>query len=488
MSGEVTMNSQGPEVITFIEEFLTLGGSFYGEPFNLFPFQKDIVNQIYELDEEGRRKHRTFLLGLSRKQAKTTLAAALGVFHLIADQADRAPVAIAAAGDRQQARLVFDEVRRMISMSPDLREVCDVFRSEIRCNINGGIFRAVSADAALQEGLNPSWVCVDEYHRFKNKDLFDVLTLGSATRNQPLTLVISTAGHDLESPLGELYQYGRKVESGEIDDPTFGFKWHGLGDNENNIDVGDPDVWARCNPAWDCFMNKEEMESAFKRTHEAAFTRYRLNGWTRAETAWLQNGVFEGLASTRRLEPGERIVLGLDGAWQNDATALVACSVDEPRHLEVIGLWEKPEGQSAMSWRTPIPDVKAVIIEAFERYSVVELAADPWRLESLLFELSDSGYPVTEFSTNALARMTQATQLAYDAIIGGDITHDGSPELIRHFSNAVLREDPRRGSRITKDRKGSSRKVDLVIASIIALHRASFWKDETPAQPELLII
>ena len=332
------MNSQGPEVIAFIEEFLSLGGSFYGEQFKLFPFQQDIVNQIYELDDEGRRKHRTFLLGLSRKQAKTTLAAALGVFHLIADQADKAPVAIAAAGDRQQARLVFSEVQRMIKMSPDLSEVCDVFRSEIRCNLNGGTFRVVSADASLQEGLNPSFVVIDEYHRFKNKDLFDVLTLGGATRNQPLTLVISTAGSDLDnSPLGELYRYGRQVESGEIDDPSFGFKWHGLGDNDSNVDLSDPALWAKCNPAWDCFMNQEEMESAYKRTHEAAFTRYRLNGWTRAETSWLSGGVFENLASTRRLEPGERIVLALDGAWANDATALMACSVDEPRHLEVIG-------------------------------------------------------------------------------------------------------------------------------------------------------
>ena len=84
--------------------------------------------------------------------------------------------------------------------------------------------------------------------------------------------------------------------------------------------------------------------------------------------------------------------------------------------------------------------------------------------------------------------MTQATQLAYDAIIGGDITHDGSPELIRHFSNAVLREDPRRGSRLTKDRKGSSRKIDLCIASIMALHRASFWRDETAPQSQLLVL
>ena len=481
------MPTKGDTVIEFCETFLSLGGSYYGEPWEMLPFQKDIIRDIYKTDDNGRRLHRTYLLGLPRKNAKTTLAAALGVYHLIADGTDKAPVAIAAAGDRQQARLVFDEVRRMIQMSPDLSAECQVFRNEVRCEMNGGTFRVVSADAGLQQGLNPSFVVIDEFHVHKTKELYDALNLGSATRDQPLTLVISTAGHDLESPLGELYRYGRQVESGEVDDPSFGFTWHGPGDNDE-FDQADPEVWRKYNPAFDHFMNPDEMDSAHKQTHEAAFIRYRLNGWTRAETAWLPAGVFENLASDRRLEPGERVVLGFDGAWQSDSTALVACSVDEPRHLEVIGLWEKPEGQHGMGWRTPITEVRATIEEAFDKFTVAELAADPWRFESTLAELSEEGHPVVEFSTNSVQRMTQATQLAYDAIIGGDITHTGDPALVRHFANAVLRSDPRRGDRLTKDRKGSTRKIDLCIASIIALHRAAFWRDEAPPQSQLLVI
>ena len=187
------MKTQGGKVIRFMEEFLTLGGSFHGEPFAVLPFQRDVINDIYRLDPEGKRLHRTYLLGLPRKNAKTTLAAALGVYHLIADDADRAPVAIAAAGDRQQARLVFDEVRRMIQGNEDLASVCTVYRNEVKCHRNGGTFRVVSADAGLQQGLNPSFIAINEYHVHKTTELFDALTLGSATRSQPLALVISTA-------------------------------------------------------------------------------------------------------------------------------------------------------------------------------------------------------------------------------------------------------------------------------------------------------
>jgi len=481
------MNTQGHNVIRFLEEFLTLGGSYYGQPFKVLDFQREVINDIYRLDDEGRRAHRTYLLGLPRKNAKTTLAAALGVFHLIADDADKAPVAIAAAGDRQQARLVFDEVRRMIQANEDLASVCTVYRNEVKCHRNGGTFRVVSADAGLQQGLNPSFVVIDEYHVHKTAELFDALTLGSATRSQPLTLVISTAGFDLESPLGSLYRYGAKVTSGEIEDPSFGMTWWGPAENEE-YDLHDPEVWARFNPAWAHFMNQGEFESAHRRTAQAPFIRYRLNGWTKAENSWLPAGVFEGLASERRLEPGEPVVLGFDGAWQSDSTALVACSVEEPRHIEIIGLWEKPDDQSAMGWRTPVHEVYSTITDAFEKFSVVELAADPWRFEQSLASLAEEGYPVVEFPTGSVQRMTQATQAMFDAVIDGRLSHSGDPALIRHFSNAVLREDAR-GARVTKDRRGSTRKIDAAVAAIIAHHRAAVWREvEAPAEPQLLVL
>jgi phage terminase large subunit-like protein len=481
------MNTQGHNVIRFLEEFLTLGGSYYGQPFKVLDFQREVINDIYRLDDEGRRAHRTYLLGLPRKNAKTTLAAALGVFHLIADDADKAPVAIAAAGDRQQARLVFDEVRRMIQANEDLASVCTVYRNEVKCHRNGGTFRVVSADAGLQQGLNPSFVVIDEYHVHKTAELFDALTLGSATRSQPLTLVISTAGFDLESPLGRLYRYGAKVTSGEIEDPSFGMTWWGPAENEE-YDLHDPEVWARFNPAWAHFMNQGEFESAHRRTAQAPFIRYRLNGWTKAENSWLPAGVFEGLASERRLEPGEPVVLGFDGAWQSDSTALVACSVEEPRHIEIIGLWEKPDDQSAMGWRTPVHEVYSTITDAFEKFSVVELAADPWRFEQSLASLAEEGYPVVEFPTGSVQRMTQATQAMFDAVIDGRLSHSGDPALIRHFSNAVLREDAR-GARVTKDRRGSTRKIDAAVAAIIAHHRAAVWREvEAPAEPQLLVL
>ena len=478
--------NQGDRVIEFIETFCTLGGSYLGKPFEVLPFQREIIEKIYETDKEGKRIVRTALVGLPRKNAKSTLAAALCVYGLIADTADAAPVVIAAAGDRNQARLVHDEIKRMILASPELSSVCEVLRNEIRCSRNGGVAKVVSADAGLQQGLNPSLVVVDEYHIHKNDELFQALTLGSATRNEPLTIVISTAGYDLESPLGKMYRYGRQVESGERDDSSFAFVWHGIEDNVE-VDVSDPKVWAKYNPAWGEFINEEEFESAHKRTPTAPFTRYRLNGWTATANHWLPQGKFESLASDRRFEKGERIVLGYDGAWIGDSTALVGCSVDEPRHLELIALWEKPDDQHAQGWRTPIHEVKQAIYDAFDKYSVVLMAADPFRFEESLQNLSEEGYPILEFPTNSVQRMTQATQALYDAITDETITHSGQAAMNRHFSNAILREDAR-GARITKDRRGSTKKIDIAVAAMIAYHTALTWREEAIAEPEMLVL
>ena len=482
------MKTQGDRVANFIESFVTLGGSFLGEPFELLPFQKEIIDDIYRTDDEGKRRHRLYLLGLSRKSGKSQIAAALAIYHLIADDADKSPLVVCAAGSRDQARLVFQEVSRCIKASPDLSEVCQVYRNEIRCDLNNGVLKVLSADHGINQGLNPTFVVIDEYHIHKNDELFNALTLGSATRNQPLCMVISTAGFDLDSPLGELYRLGRKVESGEVEDPSFGFTWYGPNDHEK-YDHSDPETWERFNPAFNHFMNQSEMESAFNHTHESAFIRYRLNGWTATDNAWLESGVFDALKTDRQLKPGDRIVIGVDAAWQNDASAIVACSVDQPHHLEILGLWEKPDtaGGHSMGWRTPIHELKDTILEACERFSVVEIACDPWRLEETLANLAEMGLPVVEFSTNSVQRMTQATQLAFDKIINGELSHDGDPALIRHFNNAVLREDPKRGSRLTKERKGSHKKIDLVIASIIALHRATFYQ-ETSAPPEAQLL
>jgi len=476
------MESHGPRVVRFCRTFLTLNGSFRGQPFIPLAWMEEAFFDIFRLKEDGKRKHRTYLLGVPRKNAKSTLGAALAVFMLLIDRSDSAPVVISAAGDRKQARLVFEMAKDMIQASPELAEVCTIYRDEIRTD-RGGLYKAVSADAGLAHGLNPSVVIVDEYHVHKTDALYVALTSGSAMRNEPLTLVITTAGFDeTDSPLGRLYSYGKRVLSGEVEDPSFGMTWYGPPDGE--FDHTDPAVWKEANPSWE-IMNHEDMEASCRQLPESEFIRYRLNGWTSTENAFFPAGAWEALEdSGKSLEPGDAIVLGFDGAWKNDSTALVAIRISD-LHIVPLGIWEAPPGDN--HWRAPTSEIEGAIRQATEDYSVREVTMDPFRWEQSLQSLSDEGLPIVEFPTNAKARIIPATGAFYNLVMDGKLSHNGDPSLARHLRNAVAKSDAR-GTWITREFKSSSKHIDMAIATIIGVQRALLWREEESSEAEIFLL
>jgi len=465
--------TKGPTVSKFCSRFLTLNGSFSGQPFVPLPWMDELLDDIFTINPDtGRRQFRTYLLGVPRKNAKSTIAAAVAVYQLIMDRSDAEPQIIIAASTRDQARIIYAMARGMIEGNPDLASICKIHRNEITNTETGGVLKVVSAEAGSVHGLNPSTVVIDEYHAHRNDELYVALNTGSAMRLEPLTVVISTAGYDLDSPLGKLYQIGRKVQSGEIDDPSFGMTWYGPKEDEV-FEITDESVWERFNPSWE-LMNLDEFRSTQMHTAESEFVRYRLNGWTATQDAWLPAGVWDSCyVPGRTLVDGDSVVIGFDGAFAGDCTAIVAVRLED-LHIEPLHLWERPDGDKM--WRTPISDVDAALRAAFERFKVRELVADPYFFQQTLQTLEDDGFPVTEFPTNG-TRMTPPTKTFFDAVLDKELSHNGDPALSRHVSNTQLKQDAR-GSRIGKEYRSSSRHIDLTVAAVIALGRARAWREQ----------
>ncbi len=114
-------NSQGDQVSDFIENFCRLTkGDDAGKQITLRPWQKQILNDLYELDENGLRKHRRALIGLPRKNSKSLLGAGIALFGLVVDEVGAEVYAV--AGDRAQARIVFREAARMVELDPILSQ------------------------------------------------------------------------------------------------------------------------------------------------------------------------------------------------------------------------------------------------------------------------------------------------------------------------------------------------------------------------------
>lgn len=468
----------GPDFVDFSERFLrvtkdSIGGDA-GTLILLRPWQRNLVGQLLARRvTDGRLKHRQALIGMPRKQGKSALSAGIALFGLAFGPRGGEVYSIAA--DKEQARIVFGTAKKMIELEPQFAGMFKTYRDAIELPATGSVYRVLSAEAFTKEGLNPHLTIADEVHAQPTRELWDVLSLASGARREPLMVGITTAGVKSDSTGGDslcygMYQYGCKVASGEIDDPAFFFAWWGAADD---ADYRDPETWGTANPGLGDIVSLEDFHSSVLRTPEAEFRTKRLNQWVSSAQAWLPAGTWDAcLDEDAVIADGTEVVLGFDGSFNNDSTALVVVSCptdDKAPHVDVVAAWEKPQEMSN-DWAVPIIDVEAEIRAACRKWQVREIVCDPYRWARTYQVLEDEGLPVVEFPQSP-ARMIPATARFYEGVLNKTITHSGDKRLSRHIENCVIRTDSR-GSRLSKDAKGSPRKIDLAVSAVMALERA----------------
>lgn len=483
-SDDEARESDGPFVADFIEACCRVTkGPGAGDLIVLRPWQRDLLDDLFVLRPDGHRQHRRGLVGLPRKNGKSALGAGIALWSLIASGEIGGEV-YSCAGDRDQARIVFAMAKQMVEMEPALAKRVKVYKDVLEFGQTHSIYKALSAEAYTKEGLNPSCVIFDEVHVQPNRELWDVMNLGSGTRADPLVLGITTAGVKSDQTGGDSicyqqYQHGKRVIAGEVEDPSFFFRWWEPG--AVDADWRDPAVWAEANPAFGDFLREEDFESSVQTTPENEFRTKRLNQWVSSTQAWFPQGAWDELADEDRGLPpdGTPIVIGFDGSYNNDSTGLVGCTVEEVPHLFLIGAWEKIDHPEP-DWQVPRGEVLEEIRKACRKWKVREVAMDPYRWEREMQELEEEGWPIVEWPTSSPARMVPACAKFYDAATQARLSHDGNERLGRHIENAVLKVDGK-GPRIVKDHKWSPRKIDLAVCAVVAHDRAS---QIIPADPE----
>ena len=467
--------SDAESVIDFITDLCRVTkGRDSGQYLDLRNWQRHLLIDLFAQRDDGLRKHRRGLIGLPRKNGKSALGAGIALWGLLADGEPGAEI-YSCAGDRDQARIVFGMAKRMVELEPELAAAVKVYRDAIEYASTGSVYRVLSAEAYTKEGLNPSLVLFDEVHVQPNDDLWNVMPLGSGTRRQPLILGITTAGVRSDSTGGDslcyrLYQYGKQVASGEVDDPSFFFRWWEPAAGAE-ADWRDPTIWTEANPALGDFLFVEDFETSARTTPENEFRTKRLNQWVSSRSAWLPQGAWEACLDTeRQVLDGDEITVGFDGSYSGDSTALVGCTTRDP-HLFVIAAWEKADSDDP-DWRVPIAEVEDAIRKACARWRVREVDCDPFRWSRTMEALEEEGWPIVEWNTSSPARMVPACAKFYDAVMEQRVTHDGDPRLARHIDHCVLKTDGK-GPRIVKEHKMSPRKIDLAVCAVVAHDRAT---------------
>lgn len=256
-------------VIDFVETFCRhYKGKFGGQKIKLELWEKALLASMFGfIDENGNRQYREVLLIVGKKNGKSLLASAIGLYLLLADGEAGAEV-YAVATKRDQAKIIWETAKKMVKKSPALNKCIRAYVSELDCKINDGIFKPLASDSDTLDGLNVSGALMDEIHQWKNgKALFDIIADGTTARDNPLVFMTSTAGYIREDIYDEKYEYAEKVINGYWDDN--GYKNKRFIAFIYELDKRDewlnPDCWQKANPGLGTIKSLEQLTERVNR-------------------------------------------------------------------------------------------------------------------------------------------------------------------------------------------------------------------------------
>lgn len=208
--------------IKFIETFCKHSkGQWAGKPVILDLWQKAIIQTIFGfVDDKGFRKYREVFIVVARKNGKSTLLSAIGLYMLFADGEGGAQVCCVAS-KKDQARIVFEEAKNMVLQSSLLKKHIRKRKSDLYVDLTFSTFEPLASDSNTLDGLNMHCGILDEIHAWKDRNIYDVSKQSMGARQQPLLLEISTAGFVRENIYDSQYELAADILNGIKTDDRF---------------------------------------------------------------------------------------------------------------------------------------------------------------------------------------------------------------------------------------------------------------------------
>lgn len=503
------------------------------KPFHLLDWwYRDVIAPLFGWKRaDGRRRFDKGFVTTGKKSGKSTVLAGLPLYMITADDEEEAE-AYATAVDRDQASIIFEKSLRSAKLSR-LKKALHILASQkkIKYDHSGSWFEAISSDADSTEGKNPHLLLVDELHAWKDRQFFNALMYGDIARSQPLFLMITTAGDDLESIGREEYEFAADLINPDSDFYSmshFGY----IAEADKSLHWDDPEGWKQANPSLegeeDTERPKDEDEPTGPRTlgsveklqdkcdearqsprKQRHFTRYICNRWIGGgEDAWIDIDEWYACGSPiLKHKKKENIWVGLDLSSTRDLSSLCKLWQCDDGILDLDWLFWTPEDklkEHEDQWKVPLRDwVKQGWVRATPG-DIISYAAIREEISGV--RLNDEGEPLHEKNKNAIARRYHLRNVGYDPWNAGDMveqqlySYDGvevtevrmgfksmnppckeferlvTSRGIRHGNNPVMNwmiqhcivdEDP--AGNIKPNKKKSRQKIDGVVASIAAL-------------------
>jgi phage terminase large subunit-like protein len=526
--------ARGRLVCDWIEEYCVLyEGDFAGEPMRLMDWQHDLLMRLFgwvKWSDRWGRKIRRFSKGsfwMPKKNGKSPTIAAISLYLLCGDGEMGQKVFIGAKDGKQARDIAGAHAIEMVKRSPALTAECKWYENTkaIRHKPTSSVMEPLSSSNSRtqesKEGINGS-VVIDETHVVDRAFIRRIRRAG-ISRSEPLQLEFSTAGNDPDCYGKDQFDYGKRVEAGEVENESFLYiAYAAPPDTADEAIVSDPVKFGRlANPSWGVTVGEEEFVAdmqASRRTPQewADFKMYRLNIWQVSSSPWLGASVWAGCRKDRFDEGnliGRPCWDGFDFAQVRDMTAKVTVfrGDDDEEYLVVPRFWLPEATVENYADKAPLRQwvadgflettpgettepaiIRQAIVDDHLRFGVRKMAYDPWRTATITQEICEgvkdargnvvvpgSGVERLEFRQN-LQNYAEATQVFERLAIRGKIHHDGHPVLAWQVGHAVKTNPDNSGNyRIVKPDRNSFKSVDGVQAAIMGL--ALGLQDDTPA-------
>ena len=475
-------------------------GEWNGHPFVLAKWQREqIVRPLFGWKKRAdqTRKYSTAYIEIPKKNGKSHLGAGLALLLLFGDGEAGAEI-YSAAADREQASIVFNIAKSMIRKNPNLAERAQIFEASKTIVYNESIYKVLSAEAYTKHGYNISGLIFDELHAQPNRELFDTLSGGMASRRQPLNVMITTAGWNRASICFEQHEYALKVRDKIIVDETFLPVIYGA---EEHDDWRSVKTWKKANPGYGVSVKQAFLKTQCEKAKEVPayqniFRRLHLNQWTSQTTRCIDRAKWDACGLTtvnERLLEGELCYGGLDMASREDLCALVLAFLhpeDEHQVVLVSRFWIPEATVDARAqktgvgfdawvrdgWITATPGeqidqaiVVRDILALAARFNIKELAFDPFGMLWARHELEVQGNLTMIEMSQTMRMMSPGTKEILARIGDRTVLHNNHPVLTFCADNLAVRTDG--DGNMRPDKRKSSEKIDGLVAAIMAVDR-----------------
>jgi hypothetical protein len=511
-------------VLDWILEMLAAPDRPEYEPFVPTREQAEFILRFYELHPgTGKRRIRRGVLSRPRGWGKSPLLAAIACAEALGPvvpagwdangepvgmgwERIRTPLVQVAAVSEDQTQNTWAPLLEMLRLGPVIDEYPGLEPLDTFVNLPRGKIDQVTSSATSRKGNKALFAVLDQTEEWTasngGRRLAQVMRsnaakIGGTTLESPNAYIPGMGSVAEETAaFAKAIAEGRTREDGLLwdhreappeTDPTdreslvagLRYAYGDSSDHEDGCVLHSPPCPPGWSPIdrlvgdfWDTSNDPQVMRSDF------------LNQITHASDSWLSQPEWAGCADASRIiADGETVVLGFDGSRARargvtDATALVGCRVSDG-HLFLLGCWEQPEGPAGQDWRVPVLEVLASVEEAFSRFRVVGMYADPAKWEghvadwearwgASLHVKATRDHPIEWWMTGGRSNLiVRALEKFHSAVLDKELTHDGSSVLARHVLNARRRKG-RSGVQIMKEHPDSARKIDAAIASVLA--------------------